>query len=70
MYDFMNRPVTDDFQAKYVVFGTDTWVVCPICGKKAFPLTSGALIQGQFFQCRKCKQQYEVNTDRIKQSLW
>lgn len=61
--DYMNEPITEDYQAKIESDGKQYWVVCPMCGKKQFPLTIGAVIKGQMFQCKgsKCKQLFEVN---------
>ena len=60
----MNEPIDDGYQAKIRMEGTRTWICCPFCGKKQFPLTYGAVIKGQMFKCRGsgCKQLFEVNT--------
>ena len=39
------------------------WAICPYCGKKAFPISEGAEIRNQEFQCRgsSCKKKFIVN---------
>lgn len=59
----LNEPIPDDYQAETETVGIFTWIVCPYCRKKQFKLTPGAIIQGQFFECQKCKNAYEVNTE-------
>lgn len=62
--DIMNEPDTTGYQSEIRTIGTEKWVICPHCGKKQFPLTAGAIIRGQQFQCKRssCKQTFEVNT--------
>lgn len=40
-----------------------TWVICPYCGKRQFPLTEGAHISKQKFKCKgsNCHEIFEVN---------
>lgn len=61
--DFMNPPDGMMYQAEIIQDGMYDWVSCPYCGKKAFAITPGAVIQGQIFKCRgsNCKREYEVN---------
>lgn len=64
-FPYMNKPVPPDGQA-YIQRDYKTgqdWVHCCWCGKKQFPLTPGAKIQGQKFKCKGsgCKQIFEVN---------
>ena len=62
---FMNPPQREKYQADIRNDGMFDWAVCPYCGKKAFRITPGAVIKGQFFKCRgsNCKQEFEVNYD-------
>ena len=61
----MNLPDRTSYQADIRNDGMFDWAVCPYCGKKAFRITPGAMIRGQFFKCRgsNCKQEFEVNYD-------
>nr|DAR82123.1 MAG TPA: cysteine-rich protein [Caudoviricetes sp.] len=63
--DYMNEPLPHNEQAyiqRDYKTGTD-YICCPFCGKKNFPLTPGAKIQGQKFKCKgsSCKQIFEVD---------
>lgn len=70
--EMMNKPNPNEYQAKYGNYGRTDWVLCPYCGKRQFPLTVGAIIKGQFFQCKAstCKRVYEVNTDQRATQGW
>lgn len=63
MEDFMNKPDTSGYQAVIKSDGVYKWVTCPFCGKRQFPVTPGAVIQGQLFKCKgsSCKRTFEVN---------
>ena len=63
--DYMNEPLPHNEQAyiqRDYKTGTD-YICCPFCGKKNFPLTPGAKIQGQKFKCKgsNCREIFEVN---------
>lgn len=62
---YMNPPLPHNGQA-YIQRDYKTgrdFVHCPFCGKKNFPLTPDAKIQGQKFKCKgsNCKREFEVN---------
>lgn len=42
------------------------WVVCPICGKKQFPINKDTIIKNLIFQCKistsNSKHYFSVNT--------
>lgn len=64
-FPYMNKPIPPNGQA-YIQRDYKTgrdFIHCPFCGKKNFPLTPGAKIQGQKFKCKGsgCKQIFEVN---------
>lgn len=63
--DYMNEPLPHSGQAyiqRDYKTGTD-YICCPFCGKKNFPLTPGAKIQGRRFKCcsKQCANEFEVN---------
>lgn len=63
--NFMNSPEPHNGQA-YIQLDSKTgklWVFCPWCGKKAFPISEGAVIQNQKFLCRgsNCRKEFVVN---------
>lgn len=65
MEQFMNPP-EDGWNgiADIKTFPDGTrWAICPYCGKKAFPISEGAEIRNQEFQCRgsSCKKKFWVN---------
>ena len=65
MEQFMNPPESHNGQA-YIEYDLRTgqkWAYCPHCGKKAFPISDGAEILNQEFQCRgsSCKKKFIVN---------
>ena len=41
----------------------DTWAVCPSCHKRQFRIDKGAVIIGQIWQCRQCKNRFLIDTD-------
>ena len=65
MTDIMNPPERENYQGELYYDGIRTWVHCPFCGKKQFPITPGAVIHGQLFRCKAstCKSLFEVNVD-------
>nr|DAR87224.1 MAG TPA: zinc-ribbon domain protein [Caudoviricetes sp.] len=38
------------------------WVICPKCGRKLFPVRPDTVIKHLMYQCRHCKEKFEVNT--------
>ena len=63
--EYMNAPLPHNGQA-YIQRDYKTgvsWICCPYCGKRQFPLTPGARITGQKFECKRsnCKREFEVN---------
>lgn len=38
------------------------WVICPKCGKKLFPVNKEAVIKNLNFVCKRCKEEFKVNT--------
>ena len=63
--NFMNPPEPSNGQA-YTQKDYKTgvlWICCPHCGKRQFPLSDGARIENQEFQCKgsNCKKKYIVN---------
>lgn len=59
---YMTPPQEINGEAYSELYGDKFWIHCPFCGKKQFPLSEGAIIQNQVFQCKKCKQEFLVNT--------
>lgn len=61
-----NKPELPDRQA-YISYDKNNspWITCPRCGKRAFPLTKGAVIKGQMFKCKgsSCKREFLVNVE-------
>lgn len=66
---YMNRPEPTDGRA-YIFYDKKNtpWVTCCFCGKRAFPLTKGAVIKGQVFKCKgsSCKREFLVNIEQSK----
>lgn len=65
-FPYMNPPEPPDGRA-YISYDKNnvTWVRCPWCGKRQFPLTQGAVIKGQIFKCKgsNCKREFLVNVE-------
>lgn len=40
----------------------DTWATCPSCHKRQFKIDTGAVIIGQIWQCRQCKNRFLIDT--------
>lgn len=66
-WDVMNPPQEPDGQAYTVLYRSETWIACPYCGKRQFPITSNAVIRGQQFMCKgsNCKRFFEVNYGEV-----
>ena len=65
----MNRPEPHNGKA-YIQYDNKTrqfWARCPHCGKKAFPVSEGAVIKNQEFKCRgsNCKKMFLVDTGEV-----
>ena len=68
--NYMNPPESHNGQA-YIQRDYKTgkeWICCPHCGKRQFPLSDGAEIKNQEFQCKgsNCKKIFRVDTGERK----
>ncbi len=41
----------------------DSWYCCPKCRRKLFPVGESTLVKNLFYQCKHCKEKFNVNIE-------